>query len=197
MKKNRKIELIKCFEEGCNVTVACKRIGIAPKTYYRWLSDPLFASEIYLAEKTGVQMIADLAKTKLEHLAIKETHFPSLRLVLTRTHPEYLDEGRTLNRFRNKRLEKIEESIEGIEEIEQKLIFYIASKDKKKLKKAHNLCKEYNIDPMFFVDNIQKRKTEIDDQSERYLIMLINEGVFDYFCEYLEEEGVIFKTEKK
>ncbi len=58
--------LLQHIEKTPIVEVVCQKVGIGRTTFYRWLQDdPTFAAQYREAFGTGVELISDLAESKL------------------------------------------------------------------------------------------------------------------------------------
>ena len=71
------------------IEIACKRLGIARSTFYRWIEvDDEFREAFQLAIDRGVDMINDMAESKLIN-GIKEDKHQSIVFWLRHNHPKY------------------------------------------------------------------------------------------------------------
>ena len=73
------------------VQVACEKTGIGRASYYRWRKDdPDFAKACDEAMQEGVELVSDLAESKLIN-SIKEQHHGAISFWLRHRHPAYAD----------------------------------------------------------------------------------------------------------
>lgn len=87
--KFQKEELLAKLKETPVVEVACRKLGIARATYYRWkLSDDRFAKEAELALETGSALVNDMAESQLL-TAIKDQNMTAIIFWLKHHHPTY------------------------------------------------------------------------------------------------------------
>lgn len=64
MKKDKRKEFIEIFAEkaACNISVACKKVGISRRTFYNWYNND---EEFRTAIDDGNEAMIDLAETQL------------------------------------------------------------------------------------------------------------------------------------
>jgi hypothetical protein len=84
-----KKDLLEKLKETPVVEVACRKIGIARATYYRWrISDEKFAKEADLALEAGSALVNDMAESQLL-TAIKDQNMTAIIYWLNHHHPAY------------------------------------------------------------------------------------------------------------
>lgn len=84
-----KKDLLEKLKETPVVEVACRKIGIARATYYRWrISDEKFAKEAELALEAGSALVNDMAESQLL-TAIKDQNMTAIIYWLNHHHPTY------------------------------------------------------------------------------------------------------------
>lgn len=85
----RKRKLLEQLQQMPNVQVACARVGVPRSTYYRWYKeDPAFATQATEALAQGVDVVNDVAESKV----ISGVNRDDQRYVfywLTNRHPAY------------------------------------------------------------------------------------------------------------
>lgn len=87
--KIQKEELLAKLKETPVVEVACRKIGIARATYYRWkINDARFAKEADIALGEGSALVNDMAESQLL-TAIKEQNMTAIIFWLKHHHPAY------------------------------------------------------------------------------------------------------------
>lgn len=87
--KSQKEELLAKLKETPVVEVACRKIGIARATFYRWkINDEKFAKEADLALEAGSALVNDMAESQLL-TAIKEQNMTAIIFWLKHHHPTY------------------------------------------------------------------------------------------------------------
>jgi transposase-like protein len=87
--KNLKQELLEKLKETPVVEVACRKIGIARATYYRWrINDEKFAKKAELALEAGSALVNDMAESQLL-TAIKDQNMTAIIYWLNHHHPAY------------------------------------------------------------------------------------------------------------
>lgn len=110
----KKSQLLRELENNPIAERACRKIGIARSTYYRWIeSDEAFKEMTLKAQEKGRAKITDFAESKLME-NMSNNHFPSLAYWLShntaryRAYPKniYIDEIRQL-RMAERALEDI------------------------------------------------------------------------------------------
>jgi hypothetical protein len=85
----QKIELLEKLKETPVIEVACRKIGIARATYYRWkINDEKFAKEADLALEAGSALVNDMAESQLL-TAIKDQNMTAIIFWLKHHHPAY------------------------------------------------------------------------------------------------------------
>lgn len=85
----QKKELLERLKETPVVEVACRKIGIARATYYRWrINDEKFAKEAELALEAGSALVNDMAESQLL-TAIKDQNMTAIIYWLNHHHPAY------------------------------------------------------------------------------------------------------------
>ncbi len=85
----QKKDLIERLKETPVVEVACRKIGIARATYYRWkISDEKFSKEADLAFETGSALVNDMAESQLL-TAIKDQNMTAIIFWLKHHHATY------------------------------------------------------------------------------------------------------------
>jgi hypothetical protein len=71
------------------IQIACKKVGIARATFYRWKKeDKYFAKEVDEAVLSGEEFINDMGESQLISL-IKDRNFQAIQLWLKQHHPKY------------------------------------------------------------------------------------------------------------
>lgn len=86
---SQKQDLLEKLKETPVVEVACRKLGIARATYYRWkLSDDKFAKEAEMALETGSALVNDMAESQLL-TAIKDQNMTAIIYWLNHHHPAY------------------------------------------------------------------------------------------------------------
>lgn len=84
-----KKDLLEKLKETPVVEVACRKIGIARATYYRWrMNDEKFAKEAELALEAGSALVNDMAESQLL-TAIKDQNMTAIIYWLNHHHPAY------------------------------------------------------------------------------------------------------------
>lgn len=110
----KKSQLLRELENNPIAERACRKVGIARSTYYRWIeSDETFKEMTLKAQEKGRAKITDFAESKLME-NMNNNHFPSLAYWLShntaryRAYPKniYIDEIRQL-RLSQRTLEDI------------------------------------------------------------------------------------------
>lgn len=85
----QKKELLEKLKETPVVEVACRKIGIARATYYRWkINDEKFSKEADLALEAGSALVNDMAESQLL-TAIKDQNMTAIIFWLKHHHPAY------------------------------------------------------------------------------------------------------------
>lgn len=85
----QKKDLLEKLKETPVVEIACRKIGIARATYYRWrISDEKFAKEAELALEAGSALVNDMAESQIL-TAIKEQNMTAIIYWLNHHHPAY------------------------------------------------------------------------------------------------------------
>ena len=85
----QKEELLAKLKETPVIEVACRKIGIARATYYRWrLNDERFAKEADLALGEGSSLVNDIAESQLL-TAIKDQNMTAIIFWLKHHHDTY------------------------------------------------------------------------------------------------------------
>ncbi len=100
--KREKERILELLAESGNVSYACKKVGIARKTFYRWKEEDVeFSDEADVAISSGKSFVNDLAHTQLVR-SIQEGDFRAVRFQLVSCHPDYrrviVAENESLNR---------------------------------------------------------------------------------------------------
>jgi len=86
---SQKADLLVKLKETPVVEVACRKIGIARATYYRWrVNDEKFAKEAELALEAGSALVNDMAESQLL-AAIKDQNMTAIIFWLKHHHPAY------------------------------------------------------------------------------------------------------------
>jgi len=86
---NQKVELLEKLKETPIIEVACRKVGIARATFYRWkLNDEKFAKEADLALEAGSALVNDMAESQLLS-AIKDQNMSAIIFWLRNRHPAY------------------------------------------------------------------------------------------------------------
>ena len=81
-KRDQETTITKILSEGRTVTEACKKAGLAPKTFYRlYESNARFKREVDEAKKLGVLYDNDVATTAHKK-NIHDGHWPAIRYYL-------------------------------------------------------------------------------------------------------------------
>jgi len=87
--KNQKADLLEKLKETPVIEVACRKVGIARATFYRWkLNDKKFAKEVESALEQGSALINDIAESQLL-TAIKDQNMTAIIYWLNHHHPAY------------------------------------------------------------------------------------------------------------
>lgn len=87
--KVQKEELLAKLKETPVIEVACRKVGIARATYYRWkISDDKFAKQADIALGEGSALVNDMAESQLL-VAIKEQNMTAIIFWLKHHHPVY------------------------------------------------------------------------------------------------------------
>lgn len=112
--KERKELFLKIFEKkACNVSSTCKAMGITRQTYYRWLEDEDFKTEVENVRES----IIDMAETKLlSH--INDGDVTSLIFFL-----------KTKGKKRGY-IERMEAEVKPVEEFEDKIQVYLPDNER-------------------------------------------------------------------
>ncbi len=85
----QKKDLLEKLKETPVVEVACRKIGIARATYYRWkINDEKFAKEAELALEAGSALVNDMAESQLL-TAIKDQNMTAIIFWLKHHHQAY------------------------------------------------------------------------------------------------------------
>lgn len=85
----QKIELLEKLKETPVVEVACRKIGIARATFYRWkINDEKFSKEADLALEAGSALVNDMAESQLL-TAIKDQNMTAIIFWLKHHHSAY------------------------------------------------------------------------------------------------------------
>jgi transposase-like protein len=85
----QKKDLLEKLKETPVVEIACRKIGIARATYYRWrISDEKFAKEAELALEAGSALVNDMAESQIL-TAIKDQNMTAIIYWLNHHHPAY------------------------------------------------------------------------------------------------------------
>lgn len=85
----QKKDLLEKLKETPVVEVACRKIGIARATYYRWkINDEKFAKESELALEAGSALVNDMAESQLL-TAIKDQNMTAIIFWLKHHHQAY------------------------------------------------------------------------------------------------------------
>lgn len=88
-KKKERIELLTELARTPIIAVACKRAGIPPSTYYRWIQDDLdFARAAEEARQEGVSNVNDLAESVVLS-KIRDKDMGATRFWLSHHHASY------------------------------------------------------------------------------------------------------------
>ena len=87
-----KVRLVEAFRKTPIVQLACQSAGVQSRSsYYRWRKeDPEFAKACDDAIGEGVELVSDLAESKLIQ-AIKEQNYSAISFWLRHRHPAYAD----------------------------------------------------------------------------------------------------------
>lgn len=87
--KSQKVDLLEKLKETPVIEVACRKVGIARATFYRWkLNDMKFAKEAEFALEQGSALINDIAESQLL-TAIKDQNMTAIIYWLNHHHPTY------------------------------------------------------------------------------------------------------------
>lgn len=85
----KKRKLLEQLEQMPNVQIACARVGVPRSTYYRWCKeDPDFAAQAIEALSQGVDIVNDLAESKVIS-GINRDEQKYVFYWLTNRHPAY------------------------------------------------------------------------------------------------------------
>lgn len=85
----QKVELLEKLKETPIVELACRKVGVARATYYRWrVNDEKFAKEAELSLEAGSALVNDMAENQLL-IAIKEQNMTAIIYWLNHHHPAY------------------------------------------------------------------------------------------------------------
>jgi hypothetical protein len=86
---DNKQSVVESLREMPVITVACKRAGVSPATYYRWRQeDKDFMRQSRDAMDRGIEFVNDMSETQLIAL-IKEKKMPAITLWLKHHHARY------------------------------------------------------------------------------------------------------------
>lgn len=86
---SQKEKILEYLSDSGNVSFACKKAGIARKTFYRWKDDDYdFSEEVESAIEFGKSYINDLAHNQLVK-KIQEGDPQLIRFQLASCHPDY------------------------------------------------------------------------------------------------------------
>lgn len=86
---SQKIELLKRLKETPVIEVACRKVGIARATFYRWKEkDDVFSKEVDTAILEGSALINDIAESQLL-TAIKDQNMTAIIFWLKHHHASY------------------------------------------------------------------------------------------------------------
>lgn len=86
---NQKKALLENLKETPVIEIACRKVGIARATFYRWkLSDEKFAKEAELALAEGSALVNDMAESQLL-AAIKDQNMTAIIFWLKHHHSAY------------------------------------------------------------------------------------------------------------
>lgn len=93
-RRNRKQQqLLKELENNPFIEQACKKIGIARSTYYRWIEqDNSFAQLAEHSQQHGRTKVNDFAESKLLE-NVRNNHYHSIAFWLRHNHQTYRSEG--------------------------------------------------------------------------------------------------------
>ena len=91
--KEEQEKLLEVLSETHIAARACRKTGVSPATYYRWLEDSEFARKAAAARKQGKARTCDLAETALVKL-ISEGNLAAIKFFLPHNHPEYMQPAR-------------------------------------------------------------------------------------------------------
>lgn len=87
--EKQRTEILEILHDTPIVHFACKKVGIARSTFYRWIhDDKAFESLVIAAMDEGIQRINDMGEAKLIAL-ISEGKMPAIALWLKHNHPRY------------------------------------------------------------------------------------------------------------
>ena len=88
--RSRKMrQLLKEFENNHNIEIACKKVGIARSTYYRWIEqDDPFRAECEYAQDKGRARTSDYIESKLLENA-KDGHHGAITYWLSHNTARY------------------------------------------------------------------------------------------------------------
>ncbi|MFA5210987.1 MAG: phBC6A51 family helix-turn-helix protein [Patescibacteria group bacterium] len=89
MNQKKKKELIKLVQENPIIELACRKIGIARSTFYRWkFEDKKFSLDIEKAREESKEVVSDLAESQLITL-IKDGKIRAVMFWLKSHHKDY------------------------------------------------------------------------------------------------------------
>lgn len=87
--RGKRARILRELEENPLVERACKKVGIARSTYYRWCAaEPLYKQAANEAQEKGREKITDFAESKLME-NMNNNHFPSLAYWLSHNTIRY------------------------------------------------------------------------------------------------------------
>ncbi len=89
-RSREKSELLKILADSPNVSFACKKVGVARATFYRWIRDnKKFRQDAEVALELGRNQYIDIAEAALMKL-IREGNFGAIKYFLSNNDPRYI-----------------------------------------------------------------------------------------------------------
>lgn len=102
MKDQQKEDILKILKENPIVEIACRKIGVARSSFYRWKQeDKEFAKAVDEAVSQGYLIINDLAESQLVS-AIKNTNIRAIIFWLKAHHKAYATKIELSGTIKNK-----------------------------------------------------------------------------------------------
>ena len=207
MKYDKRFKILEYLREGNNITMACRRAGIAPKTFYRWCNADKkgFGFEATMAIDIGEVTLAENVESALIKTAIKDGNPHAQRFFLSRRHHQYLDHRRERNEIT--RSWQVDVGRKDVEKLKEKVIPLIVayvhdSKKEESLKKAFVLLQKNDVDPIFFVKNLSENTDDMKEvltmKKDDYGIDLFRSIVINLkLKEYISYMSVQTKVDKE
>ncbi len=88
-RSRKQTRMLRELSENPLIERACKKVGIARSTYYRWcLAEPFYKQAVDEAQEKGREKINDFAESKLME-NMSNNHFPSLAYWLSHNTMRY------------------------------------------------------------------------------------------------------------